>query len=182
MKNLKLLKLVCICILIVFSCSKDDDEQTIDPRLEFIGAYQISETETQIISGTNPTQLNIGSKVRFNINNSLNENELSVDMKDYIEDFYREIYSYVGYTVTNVDVTIDNPIIAQVSGNTFEISNAEFEVVISILGEEEVSEIDNIMDVEGAFYGNTLIFDSEIDFTHDTASGHFDVESEGEKD
>lgn len=170
-------------MLAVFSCSNNDDQPT-DPRLEFVGTYKISETEVRVVNFATDIDstftVDIDPKVKFELDNNLNNNELLVDMEEYIEDLYSASFLAFGTLPDDIDVDIDEDMIAQISGNYFEISNAEFEV--RIVFEGVVTLLDNEIEVEGNFIGDTVKFDFEIEAESDSAQLDFTGESEGEKD
>lgn len=184
MKNLKLVQLLCVCFLITFSCTKDDDNKPIDPRLEYIGTYKISETEIRVINFAididSTFTVDIDPTIKFELDNNLNDDELLVDMEEYIEDLYRAYFLAFGTILDDIDVDIDEDIIAQISGNDFEINNAEFEV--RIVFEGAVTLLDNEMDIEGDFNGDSVTFDFEIEAETSTSQIDLTGESEGEKD
>ncbi|MFD2822748.1 hypothetical protein ACFS5M_03645 [Lacinutrix iliipiscaria] len=186
MKHFKSIKIVCLCLLTVYSCSKDDDQSVpVDPRLEFVGSYRISETVAQYSDneGTQPeVSIDLNPRINFEIDNSLNNDELLVDMEEFIEDLYRGLYLDIDVVLGVIDVDIDDDIIAQISGNDFEINNAEFEVTIALSEEEEHFVLDNEMDVEGDFNGNALRFDFEIYFSSVAGQAVMEGDSEGDKD
>ncbi len=183
---MKHLKIVCICLLTVWSCSKDDDQPIpSDTRLEFVGSYRIFETVLQYSdSGGSQPEVNIdlNPRIHFEIVDSLNEDELLVDMEEYIEDLYMGLYLDQGVILGVIDVDFDDDIIARISGNDFEINNAEFKVSIAISAEDDHYIIDNEMDVDGEFNGDTIQFDFEIDLSYDTGQAVLEGDSEGEKD
>lgn len=170
-------------MLAVFSCSKDDDQPT-DPRLEFVGAYRVSETELRVVNTAldidSTFTVDIDPRIRFELDNNLGDNELLVDMEEYIEDLYRAYFLAFGTTLDDVDVDFNEDIVAQIADNDFEIINAEFEV--RVVNDGDIIILDNQMDVEGNFNEDILMFNFEIEVESGTSQLDLTGESEGEKD
>lgn len=181
MKNLKLL-----CIYLLTVCSyKNDNDKPIDNRLKFVGSYKISETEMQYSEYTVtelPNITGINPRIKFKLDNSLNEDELLVDMNEYIQDLYTTYFLALGAALVSVDMNVEKNIIAHISEDKFEINNVEFKVTVTDLDEVGKFVINNKMDIKGVFNESSLKFDFKIDLMLDSGHGIFKGDSKGEKD
>lgn len=173
-----------MCVLTILSC-RSRDNMPIDPRQEFVGSYRISITEATLYEGEiteSPFTTDVNSRIKFELNSTLNKNELIVNMEAYIKNLYTAYFMSLGAEDVSVNITINEDIIAQISENNFKINNTEFRVtVINLVGEVPYI-IENKINAVGEMNKNSLQFNFNIEWSNNFGKGVLEGVSKGKKD
>ena len=159
--------------VLVFSC-KDDDEP--DPRGAFAGTYDVDELDVTVRAGVEQVSENfdVNAEIEFIINPDLDADEMEVDMDDFLEDMVRSLLAVLDEDAT-VQIEVDEMVVAEISGDEFEIDGAE--VTLTVQTDDGPSVYEMKVDVEGE------LKDGELEIEAETALLYYilEVETTAEK-
>ncbi|MEP2773651.1 MAG: hypothetical protein ABJH05_15975 [Fulvivirga sp.] len=135
MKNYRTIVLL-VAYLALVSCSNDDDptpEPIVepDPRLEYVGSYEINTVDITYRQGTVSSSLDLtnSSIIELSLDQSLNTNQMTIEAEDFLEETLTGYYEYFGSEIF-INVTIDDAQIVTIEENTFVIRNLDFEMAV----------------------------------------------------
>ena len=178
MRYLKLPLLVIMLLAFNISCKEDDDAP--DPRAAYAGSYEVDEWTVKISEAGVETvnEVDLELPLEFMINAELANDEMTINDKEFLEGVVQRAVFMISSTVYNVDVILDEEVIIEVSGDSFEMDKTDMKFLISLDGLIDASLVDVELSMDGKMEGS----DIELEMSFDLFEYEFEIEAAGKKD